>query len=221
MGLLLNISEGKHGGIVMNITLFGATGRVGSEILKLALRDGHHVTALVRTPSKLPTHNNLSILTGDIRDKELVSKAIENADAVMSAIGTDKTTTLTDAIPSIIEAMKTGNVERIITIGTAGILQSRTNPDVYRFQSTESKRRLTFAAEEHAKVYEQLKRTDLEWTIICPTYLPDGEATGQWRTERNFLPENGVEITVGDTALCAYNELLDPQFIGTRVGLAY
>lgn len=205
----------------MNITLFGATGRVGSEILKLALRDGHHVTALVRTPSKLPTHNNLSILTGDIRDKELVSQAIENADAIISAIGTDKTTTLTDAIPSIIEAMKTGNVERIITIGTAGILQSRTNPDMYRFQSTESKRRLTFAAEEHAKVYEQLKNADLEWTIICPTYLPDGEATGQWRTERNFLPEGGVEISVGDTALCAYNELLDPQFIGTRVGLAY
>ncbi len=205
----------------MNITLFGATGRVGSEILKLALRDGHHVTALVRTPSKLPTHKNLSILTGDIRDKELVSQVIENADAVMSAIGTDKTTTLTDAIPSIIEAMKTGNVERIITIGTAGILQSRTNPDVYRFQSTESKRRLTFAAEEHAKVYEQLKNADLEWTIICPTYLPDGEATGEWRTERNFLPEEGVEISVGDTALCAYNELLDPQFIGTRVGLAY
>ena len=205
----------------MNITLFGATGRVGSEILKLALRDGHHVTALVRTPSKLPTHNNLSILTGDIRDKEIVSQAIENADAVMSAIGTDKTTTLTDAIPSIIEAMKTGNVERIITIGTAGILQSRTNPDMYRFQSTESKRRLTFAAEEHAKVYEQLNNTDLEWTIVCPTYLPDGEATGQWRTERNFLPEGGVEISVGDTALCAYNELLDPHFIGTRVGLAY
>lgn len=205
----------------MNITLFGATGRVGSEILKLALRDGHHVTALVRTPSKLPTHNNLSILTGDIRDKELVSQAIENSDAVISSIGTDKTTTLTDAIPFIIEAMITGNVERIITIGTAGILQSRTNPDVYRFQSTESKRRLTFAAEEHAKVYEQLSSTDLEWTIVCPTYLPDGEATGQWRTERNFLPEDGVEISVGDTALCAYNELLDPQFIGTRVGLAY
>lgn len=205
----------------MNITLFGSTGRVGSEILKLALRDGHHVTALVRTPSKLPTHNNLSILTGDIRDKELVSQAIENADAVMSAIGTDKTTTLTDAIPFIIEAMQTGNVERIITIGTAGILQSRTDPDMYRFQSTESKRRLTFAAEEHAKVYEQLNNADLEWTIICPTYLPDGEATGQWRTERNFLPEEGVEISVGDTALCAYNELLDPQFIGTRVGLAY
>lgn len=213
--------EGKHGGIGMNITLFGSTGRVGSEILKLALRDGHHVTALVRTPSKLPTHNNLSILTGDIRDKELVSQAIENADAVMSAIGTDKTTTLTDAIPFIIEAMQTGNVERIITIGTAGILQSRTDPDMYRFQSTESKRRLTFAAEEHAKVYEQLNNAGLEWTIICPTYLPDGEATGQWRTERNFLPEDGVEISVGDTALCAYNELLDPQFIGTRVGLAY
>jgi putative NADH-flavin reductase len=205
----------------MNITLFGATGRVGNEILNLALRDGHHVTALVRTPSKLQPHSNLSIISGDIKNRDLVNQAIENADAVMSAIGTDKTSTLTDAIPLIIDAMNTGNVERIITIGTAGILQSRTNPNAYRFQSSESKRRLTFAAEEHAKVYEHLKDTNLEWTIICPTYLPDGEATGEWRTERNFLPEDSVEISVGDTALCAYNELLDPQFIGTRVGLAY
>jgi len=94
--------EKEQGGISMNITLFGATGRVGSEILKLALRDGHHVTALVRTPSKLPTHNNLSTLTGDIRDKEIVSQAIENADAVISAIGTDKTKTLTVGIPRLI-----------------------------------------------------------------------------------------------------------------------
>ncbi|MET0785294.1 MAG: NAD(P)H-binding protein [Paenisporosarcina sp.] len=205
----------------MNITLFGATGRVGNEILNLALRDGHHITALVRTPSKLQNHNNLTILAGDIRDKDRVNQAIENADAVISAIGTDGTTTLTDAIPLIIDAMKTGNVERIITIGTAGILQSHSNSTVYRYQSNESKRLLTFAANEHAKVYEQLKDTDLEWTIVCPTYLPDGEATGQWRTKVNFLPEDGVEISVGDTALCAYNELLDPQFIGTRVGLAY
>jgi putative NADH-flavin reductase len=92
---------------------------------------------------------------------------------------------------------------------------------LYRFQSTESKRRLTFAAEEHAKVFEKLAATNLDWTVVCPTYLPDGVATGQWRTETNFLPENGVEISVGDTAEFAYKELLDPQFIKVRVGLAY
>ncbi|WP_075620282.1 NAD(P)-dependent oxidoreductase [Paenisporosarcina indica] len=205
----------------MKITIFGATGRVGNEFLRRALEDGHNVTALVRIPSKLAFHENLTIYAGNIRKAEDVKEAIKDADAVFSAIGTDKTTTLTDAIPLIIEAMNHHEVKRIITIGTAGILQSRTNPEVYRFQSTESKRRLTFAAEEHAKVYEQLADTKLEWTIVCPTYLPQGEATGEWRAERNFLPDNSVEISVGDTALFAFNELLEPQYVATRVGIAY
>ena len=205
----------------MNITIFGATGRVGKEFLRHALEDGLHVTALVRTPSKVTPHENLTILQGDIREYASVNQAIEGADAVFSAIGTDKTTTLTEAIPLVIEAMNKENVKRIITIGTAGILQSHANPEEYRFQSTESKRRLTFAAEEHSKVYEQLATTNLEWTIVCPTYLPDGEATGQWRIERKFLPLDGIKISVGDTAFFAYKELLDPQFINSRVGLAY
>lgn len=205
----------------MNITIFGATGRVGSDFLSLALADGHHVTALVRTPSKLPHHENLTVLTGDVREASNINKAMQGADAVFSGLSTDKTTTLTDAMPLIIEAMINEKVKRIITIGTAGILQSRTQLDLYRFQSNESKRRLTFAAEEHAKVFEQLSATELEWTIVCPTYLPDGSATGQVRAERNFLPLGGVEISVGDTALFAYQELLVPNYIASRVGLAY
>jgi len=205
----------------MNITIFGATGRVGNEFLRLALEDGHHIKVLVRTPEKLASHKNLTITEGDTRNSDDVMKAVHGADVVFSAIGTDKTTTLTDAIPMLIEAMHQHKVKRIITIGTAGILQSRTKPELYRFQSTESKRRLTFAAEEHARVYERLAATNLDWTIVCPTYLPDGVATGQWRTERNFLPENSVKISVGDTALFAYRELLEPQHIATRVGIAY
>ncbi|MBE3102884.1 MAG: NAD(P)H-binding protein [Bacilli bacterium] len=205
----------------MNITLFGATGRVGNEFLLLALTDGHHVTALVRTPSKLIQHENLTIIEGDIREWKTVNDAIQGADAVFSAIGTDNMTTLTEAIPLIIKAMTNGQVKRIITIGTAGILQSRTNPDIYRFQSSESKRRSTFAAEEHVKVFHQLAATNLEWTIVCPTYLPVGEVTGKWRTERNFLPDGGDKISVGDTSLFAYQELLNPRFLSTRVGLAY
>jgi putative NADH-flavin reductase len=95
----------------MNITIFGATGRVGNEVLRRALNDGLHVTTLVRTPSKLTAHQNLTILEGDIRDAAVVNHAIEGADAVFSAIGTDKTTTLTEAIPLIIEAMSKGRFD--------------------------------------------------------------------------------------------------------------
>ena len=70
----------------------------------------------------------------------------------------------------IIKAMENEGIQRIITIGTAGILQSRTTPTVIRYQSSESKRKLTRAAEEHHKVYDMLKQSTLDWTIVCPTY---------------------------------------------------
>ncbi|MBK3495927.1 SDR family oxidoreductase [Viridibacillus sp. YIM B01967] len=205
----------------MKITIFGATGRVGHEILQRALADGHEVTALVRSLGKLKPHTNLQIIKGDVKNYGDVTLAIAQADSVISAIGTDKTTTLSEGIPNIIKAMLQLNVKRIVTIGTAGILDSRAEKGKLRFQSTESKRKLTFAAEEHAKVFYALKETELDWTIACPTYLPDGGATGVYRTEKNRLPLNGEKITVGDTAHFVYEESLQNKYNQSRVGLAY
>ncbi|MDN7243276.1 SDR family oxidoreductase [Planococcus sp. N028] len=204
----------------MKIALFGATGRVGQNILESALNDGHQVKALVR--SKLPiSHPDLEVIVGDIRKAEDVEKTLQGTEAVFSAIGTDRTTTLTEAMPLVIKTMKANGIRRIITIGTAGILNSRMTPGVLRFQGGDSNRKLTFAAEEHAAVFRLLEKTDLEWTIVCPTYLPDGKAYGDYRVEKDYLPEGGKEITVGDTAEFAYKQLENPEFIGSRVGIAY
>ena len=112
----------------MKIALFGATGRVGVEVLKLALKDGHDVTVLVRSPEKLAMHDKLTIVQGNVCEAVAVSRVIADADVVFSALGTDKTTTLTEAVPHFIREMKAGGIKRIVTIGTAGILQSRTEP---------------------------------------------------------------------------------------------
>ena len=117
--------------------------------------------------------------------------------------------------------MKANGIRRIITIGTAGILNSRLNPGSLRFQGGDSNRKLTFAAEEHAAAFRLLEKTNLDWTIVCPTYLPDGKAYGNYRIEKDFLPEGGKQITVGDTAEFAYGQLENPEFIGSRVGIAY
>lgn len=204
----------------MKIALFGATGRVGENILQYALNDGHQVKALVR--SKPPfEHPNLEAIVGDIRKAEDVEKTLEGTVAVFSAIGTDRTTTLSESMPLIINAMKEKKIRRIITIGTAGILNSRMTPGVLRFEGGDSNRKLTFAAEEHAAVFHLLQKTNLEWTIVCPTYLPDGKAYGNYRIEQDYLPEGGKQITVGDTAEFAYKQLENPEFIGSRVGIAY
>ena len=206
----------------MHILLLGATGRVGSHILTRALRDGNSVTALVRSPEKIQTKDeNLTVVEGNVRNKADIIQSMHGAGVVVSALSTDKTTTLTDSIPKIINAMKHEDVKRIITIGTAGILNSRTEPGVLRYQSNESKRSTTRAAEEHHRVYEHLAQSELEWTIVCPTYLPDGEHTGQYRTERDVLPENGTKISVQDTAEFTYSQIESKAYIKSRAGIAY
>lgn len=204
----------------MKLAIFGATGRVGGEILKQALADGHQATALQRSP-KLDKHPNLATVFGNVRNKKDVDRTIAGADVVISALGTDKTTTLTDAMPFIIEAMERHGIKRIITIGTAGILNSRLEEGKLRYQGGDSNRKMTFAAEQHEKVFRMLEESDLEWTIVCPTYLPDGEAKGGYRTEKDYLPEGGKEISVGDTAEFAYHQLENPTYIKSRAGVAY
>ncbi|KAA0948882.1 hypothetical protein FQ087_17535 [Sporosarcina sp. ANT_H38] len=205
----------------MKMVLFGATGRVGGEVLKLALAEGHEVTVLVRSLEKLAPHDRLTVIQGDVRNAVTVSLAIAGMDVVFSALGTDKTTTLTEAIPHMIKAMKDIEVGRIVTIGTAGILQSKIDPEKLRYEAGDTNRRLTFAAEEHHKVYDMLRLSGLEWTIVCPTYLPDGVAVDGYRTERDLLPGDGKQISVGDTAAFAYSELLQGDNIGFRVGISY
>ncbi|CDZ98899.1 NmrA-like family protein [Jeotgalicoccus saudimassiliensis] len=206
----------------MKIVLFGMTGRTGSEIARLALQDGHQVSALVRTPEKIAAQDkNLSIIEGDVTVKEDVARAVKDADLVISALNTDGGEVLTESMPLIIDAMNAEDIKRIITIGTAGILQSRVEPDVLRYQSSESKRKLTRAAEEHHKTYLLLEESYLDWTVVCPTYLPDGEAVGTCREERNYLPEDGKKITVGDTALFVYRQIDSDKYIKSRVGIAY
>lgn len=206
----------------MKVTLFGATGRVGKEILNFLLKDGYRVTILSRTPEKVDISSpNLTVNIGDATEYENVEQTIKGSDAVISALGTDGKQTLSIATPHLIKAMQTHRVERVLTIGTAGILQSRIEPDLYRFQSSESRRKTTRAAEEHLRVYKLFNESTLKWTIVCPTYLPDGNLTKIYRVSPDFLPPDGKEISVQDTAHFTYLQLEKDQFVQKRVGICY
>lgn len=206
----------------MKILLLGASGRVGQKIAERTLADQHDVTLFVRTPEKLHLPaDHLTIFRGDVLNENDLMEAMKEKELVISALNTDKNNTLSRSMPIIVKAMKQNQVSRIITIGTAGILNSRTEPDLYRFQSNESKRRKTTAAEDHLAAYQYLEKSDLDWTVVCPTYLPDGEAEGNYRVEKNILPKGGNRITVGDTADFAYSLIESKEFLKTRVGISY
>lgn len=213
----------KEGEKQMKVCILGATGRVGSNIINLALKDSAEVNALARDLNRIEIqHERLRVIEGNVLNENDIKKVIEGSDIVISALGTDQNGTLGKSMPQIIKQMEEEGVRRIITIGTAGILQARTNLNLYRFQSTESKRKTTTAAEDHLAAYKVLSNSNnLCWTVVCPTHLIDGEATEVYRTEKDILPEGGSKITVGDTAHFAWDLCKKNIYENSRVGIAY
>ncbi|RKP58189.1 NAD-dependent epimerase/dehydratase family protein [Cohnella endophytica] len=206
----------------MLICVLGATGRIGQEWLKLALADDHRMRALVRDPNKINAVNDrFTWLKGDATDLRHLVQASEGAEAVISALSTDGGNVLSVTAPLLVKAMKVNGIKRLISIGTAGILDSRAEPGRLRYESSESRRKMTRSAMEHHRFYEEIAQSGLDWTIVCPTYLPDGPYTGNYRIERDRLPVGGESISVADTAEFAFHQLRNKEFISARVGISY
>nr|WP_249435705.1 SDR family oxidoreductase [Paenibacillus sp. Marseille-Q4541] len=205
--------------------MFGATGRVGTQFIDTALREGHSVNALVRSPEKLGEwagHPFVTVIQGDATSQLDIQRALSSGgDVVVSTLGTGGGNVLSTAFPLLINAMGKFGMKRLVTVGTAGILNSRTKPGYLRYQSSESKRKLTRAAEEHHRVFDLLQQSNLDWTLVCPTYLPEGSAKGNYRIEKDFLPADGSEISTGDTALFLYEQIFSDAYIHARVGITY
>lgn len=73
----------------MKFVIFGATGNVGSAATERAIANGHEVTVLVRTPSKLDPvlAKKLVVIKGDAVNASDVEKALTNQDVLLFALG--------------------------------------------------------------------------------------------------------------------------------------
>lgn len=73
----------------MRLTVFGATGAVGQEIVRQALTAGHEVTAVVRDPARLPEGLRGAALHAvvPLGDTAAVRAAVAGRDAVLSGLG--------------------------------------------------------------------------------------------------------------------------------------
>ena len=69
----------------LNIALIGASGFVGSALLKEALSRGHKVTAVVAHPQKLAPQPNLTVVGVDVLDEPALAQKLRGHDVVISA----------------------------------------------------------------------------------------------------------------------------------------
>src|SRR5450759_3219915 len=117
----------------MRLTVFGATGRTGKELVEQALAAGNEVVAYARSPSKLGiTHEKLTIVQGELSDRGMIERAIKRADAVISVLGPrrgSKGKPLTQGMQNIVAAMDTQAVRRMIISSTLSVKDQNDMPE--------------------------------------------------------------------------------------------
>ncbi|MFF7337386.1 NAD(P)-dependent oxidoreductase [Streptomyces sp. NPDC008163] len=203
----------------MRVTVFGATGGIGRLVVQQLLDAGHHVTALTRSPGKLNlTHDNLSLITGELSDRSAVQQAVTGADAVISALGPSlkRSTTgtqLTDGTRTIVEAMNQAKVTRFIGLATPSLADPRDKPH-WKHKVLPVMAKLAFpnALAELTGMTRAVTGSDLDYTIARITNPTDKPATGRIRS--GFLGHDkvGSAMTRADIAAFLVSQLTDTRY---------
>ena len=199
------------------IVIIGATGYVGSAILKEALGRGHQVKAIVRDPSKLTLiHPHLKVVGGSVTDTDFLSRELAKSDAVISAFnpGWSNPNIYAETLEgygSILCAVRNSGVHRFLMVGGAGSLlvapgrQLMDEPDVPK--------KLLPGIRGMAKVYTDLllPEKSVDWVFLSPAAnMAPGERTGKFRLGKDELivDESGdSNISVEDFAVAMIDEL--------------
>ncbi|MGJ3240737.1 MAG: NAD(P)-dependent oxidoreductase [Anaerolineae bacterium] len=208
----------------MKVIVFGATGTTGSAVVSEALKQRHSVTAFVRTPSKVTTsHPNLSVFQGDVLDESSVKDAVQGHDAAFVSLGAGlRGTVRSEGTNNIIKAMQQARIRRLIVQSSLGVGDSRDNLNFY-WKYIMFGMLLRNAYNDHVQQETYVKKSNLDWTIVRPGALKEGERTnGQYR--HGFSPTDksiALEISIADTAEFMVKQLVDDTYLCGTPGLSY
>lgn len=213
----------------MKIALIGATGFIGSGILREALDRGHQVTGIVRHTENLPQHPNLVAQRGDVRDEAETARLVAGHDAVISGYspGRDVADLYHEHISgyrAIIDGVKNAGVKRLLVVGGAGSLEVA--PGVQLVDTPEFPEQWKAGSLSTREVLYLLRdEPELEWTFLSPSgTIAPGERTGEFRlgTDQLLTDADGQSrISVEDYAVAMLDELEHPKHIRQRFTVGY
>lgn len=211
--------------------LIGASGFVGSAILKELLSRGYHVEALLRNPENVKVENTrLTVKKVDVADTKALASDLKGYDTVISAYNPGWTNpdiynlTLQN-YPRIVEAAKEAGVKRLLIVGGAGTLFCA--PGLRVVDSGVIPAEIMDGVKSLGKFYLDTLNNEksIDWVFFSPAgSLEPGEATGTYRLGKDDLivdNEGKSRITVGDYAKAMVDELENPSHHQERFTIGY
>ncbi|MGW2346698.1 NAD(P)-dependent oxidoreductase [Streptomyces sp. NPDC001661] len=210
----------------MKLTVFGATGGIGQEIVKQALEAGHEVTAVVRDPARLTvTGERLEVVRADLKDPESLRPAVAGRDAVLSGLGARKKADAgiaTELTRSVLKAMEAEGVRRLVVVSAAPVgPQPADSPLADRLMLKVVGAVLKDVYVDLAAMEAELARSATDWTSVRPPRLQDKPVTGSYRTVVGGFPRAGRFAGRADVAHAMLAMVDDPATVKQGVGVAY
>ena len=202
----------------MKLTIFGATGGTGKQVVEQAVAAGNHVVAYVRNPSKLEfIHKNLTIVEGELADQMMIEQAVSGVDAVISVLGPrggSKDKPITRGMQNIITAMNKYGVRRLIVSSTLSVKDPNDLPDFKaKFLVNFVKLTMRSAYEEIISVAETVRKSDLDWTILRLTTLTNNLKSGKVKVGYLGKGEVGMRISRADLAEFILKQVQNTKYL--------
>jgi uncharacterized protein YbjT (DUF2867 family) len=212
----------------MNITVFGASGGIGTYVVDLAAQRGHAIRAVYRATPQIPPAGQAEILvSADIFDPGFAAQAIHGADVVVTALGPDfakrhnpRTTMISPPdlhqrlARTLIAAMKDPAAPaRLISVSTASMGPADATMGagprlLFRFFRTVITPNLGRVGKDLQAMEHELAATELDWYAPRPIKLTDGPLTGHVHASARFTMKT---ISRADVAWYILNLAEDPR----------
>ena len=212
----------------MKIAIFGATGATGRLLTERCLADGYEVAALVRRPAEFMYAGRVRMVEGSAFDAKAVRLTVEGADVVLSALGARslrREEVLERVVPLIVEAMQQSGVRRIIALGSAGALEDslKKQPAWRRWfvQRIVYNRLLKWPVASQVAQWKVLSASGLDWTMVMPPMLTNGQGRGNYRVDGEALPAGASRIARSDVADFMMAQIGSAERVGKGVYIAW
>lgn len=217
----------------MKVAIIGATGFVGTALVKELTDRGHDVIAIARHPEKVTIKNPLvHPVAADVMDKDQVAKAVKGSDVVVSAYNSGW------ANPRIYEdflagsraiqaGVKAAGVKRLIVIGGAGSLEIK--PGLQLVDSPQFPAEYKRGASGARDYLNELRHeNELDWTFFSPAILMNHENSGVRKGHYRLGLDNPVfdaegksALSVEDLAMAIVDEVEQARHIRKRFTAGY
>ncbi|MFD0206323.1 MULTISPECIES: NAD(P)-dependent oxidoreductase [Saccharothrix] len=161
----------------MRIAVLGATGRTGRLVVRTLLERGHHLVAVVRDADRAELPEEVELVVGDVRRADVLGRAVEGADAIVSALGPGPGAPRLHAevAPVLLSVMTESGVRRYVGVSGAGLTVPGDRKSLRDRVISALMSRSAMVADKAAE-HRTWVSSDIAWTLVRPPRLTDGPA---------------------------------------------